>query len=247
MFGEYNKISSELYNHTKPIGKSLDGDIEYYYEKIKDIKGNILEAGVGTGRILIPYIEKGLKVDGVDISEDMINICKENCKKYNIECDLFVQNLIELNINKKYDAIIMPTGSFCLINNREDMKNVLKNFKEHLNKNGKIILDILFPVDFVENIRKTSIIKINEKTGIVYNYETLNIDWENQITHSINRYEKWVDDIFVGEELSEFNISWYGKKEFIYTLNEIGFKNISYQWDYGKDSNKSILTFEVYV
>ena len=73
MFVEYGKLSTKLYEITKPVGKSIDGDIEYYYEKLKSIEGPILEAGVGTGRMLIPFIQKGLNVEGVDLSEEMLD------------------------------------------------------------------------------------------------------------------------------------------------------------------------------
>ena len=246
MFGEYNKISSELYNFTKPIGKSIEGDLEYYYDKLKNVKGSILEAGIGTGRLLIPFAEKGLSVDGVDISKDMLDICKKKCEEYNIIADLYLQDLVKLNIDKSYDAIIMPTGSFCLINNREDIKKVLNNFLNHLNNDGFVLIDIILPVDFKENERSTSIYKLDENIGIIYRYEAISIDWVNQITYSINNYEKWENDKFVGSELSEFNISWYGCEEFTYILKEIGFKDISYTWDYDKDGNKSTITFQGY-
>jgi hypothetical protein len=49
MFNEYGKLSTMLYEHTKPIGYSINGDIEYYSEKLKNLSGRVLEAGVGTG------------------------------------------------------------------------------------------------------------------------------------------------------------------------------------------------------
>lgn len=247
MFGEYNKISSELYDFTKPIGESIGGDFEYYWNILRNLDGNVLEAGVGTGRLLIPYRRKGMKIDGVDISKEMLEICEDNCKKYNVDYELYHQDLVELNIDKKYGAIIMPTGSFCLINDRKDMKKVLKKFKNHLNKDGRIIIDIILPVDFVEYERKTKIYKLDDRTGIIHTYEALNIDWENQRTYSINRYEKWIDDKLVGEELSEFNINWYGQEEFTLILKEAGFKNIESEWNYGQDGERNTLTFQGFI
>lgn len=45
-------------------------------------------------------------------------------------------------------AIIIPTGSFCLIENREDSINALKCFYEHLNPGGRLIVDIMLPYDW---------------------------------------------------------------------------------------------------
>lgn len=80
MLGYYNKISSEVYDIDKYIGLSF-GDVEFYSDRLAACKGSILEPGVGTGRILIPLLEKGLYVDGFDVSEEMLKICRTNCEK----------------------------------------------------------------------------------------------------------------------------------------------------------------------
>lgn len=36
MFKEYGELSTKLYEITKPVGYSMGGDIEYYYEKLKN-------------------------------------------------------------------------------------------------------------------------------------------------------------------------------------------------------------------
>jgi ubiquinone/menaquinone biosynthesis C-methylase UbiE len=36
---------------------------------------NVLEPGVGTGRIALPLVERGYQVTGLDISEEMLNLC----------------------------------------------------------------------------------------------------------------------------------------------------------------------------
>lgn len=80
MLGYYSKLSSEVYDIDKYIGLSF-GDVEFYSDRLASCTGNILEPGVGTGRILIPLLEKGLKVDGFDVSEEMLKICRNNCEK----------------------------------------------------------------------------------------------------------------------------------------------------------------------
>lgn len=51
---------------------SFGGDIEFYQEKLKNFKGRILEAMVGSGRVIIPLLEAGLNVDGVDYSAEIL-------------------------------------------------------------------------------------------------------------------------------------------------------------------------------
>lgn len=65
MLGYYSRLSSEIYDIDKPIGHSF-GDIEFYMDRLKSVEGRILEPATGTGRILIPLLEKGFTVDGFD-------------------------------------------------------------------------------------------------------------------------------------------------------------------------------------
>ncbi len=72
---------TELYDFTKPVGYSLNGDIEYYEERLKTCTGRILEAAVGSGRVIIPLLEAGFKVDGIDYSPEMLESCRVRCKR----------------------------------------------------------------------------------------------------------------------------------------------------------------------
>lgn len=70
MHEEYGELSTLFYELTKPVGHSLEGDIEYYLGKLQGTKGRVLEAGVGTGRVLIPLLLNGFIADGVDSSAE---------------------------------------------------------------------------------------------------------------------------------------------------------------------------------
>jgi hypothetical protein len=52
-FSYYGELCTEVYDLTKHVGQSIGGDIEYYREKLKHCKGRILEAMVGSGRVMI--------------------------------------------------------------------------------------------------------------------------------------------------------------------------------------------------
>lgn len=128
MFSFYSTLCTELYDYTKPVGYSLNGDIEYYKERLKDCRGRILEAAVGSGRVIITLLEAGFKVDGIDYSPEMLDSCRKRCKERGLHPNLYEGSLQQFSLPHKYDAIIIPTGSFCLIENRVDSINALKCF-----------------------------------------------------------------------------------------------------------------------
>jgi SAM-dependent methyltransferase len=250
MLGYYSKLSSEVYDIDKYIGLSF-GDVEFYSDSLASCKGNILEPGVGTGRILIPLLEKGLKVDGFDVSEEMLKICRNNCEKRGLNPKLFEGNMEAVSLDTKYEAIIVPTGTFLLLHRREDSIKALKNFYNHLSNGGRLILDTFLQTDL--SIDKVSTRTWESKNGdiITLEYKVVEVDYINQYTISHNRYEKWGNGELIQTELERFPLRWYGIEEFKMILEQIGFEDIiiSADYKYGQYPTKSsqIITFEAVV
>jgi len=241
LFKEYGALSTMLYEHTKPISYSIDGDIEYYSKKLKNLSGRILEAGVGTGRLLVPLIQSGLTVDGVDLSNEMLEQCKKNMDEHGVSGNLYNQDLTKLSLPYKYDAIIIPTGSFCLLPKLK-IKEILNGFNNHLNNNGKVILDLEMPFDFKEGDSSSSKFSLSEDTGIILTTFNEKIDWFEQKVSSISKYELIKNGAVIETEYSNFTLYWYGISEFEILLNQSGFKNIQYEIGYGKNLSQ-IITF----
>ncbi|MBS4210319.1 class I SAM-dependent methyltransferase [Bacillus sp. FJAT-50079] len=247
MLGYYSKLSSEVYDLDKYIGLSF-GDVEFYSDRLAFCKGNILEPGVGTGRILIPLLEKGLKVDGFDASEEMLKICQYNCEKRGLNPKLIEGKMESVSLDTEYEAIIVPTGTFLLLHRREDSLKALNNFYNHLSNGGRLILDTFLQTDL--SIDKISTRTWESKNGDIITLETkvVEVDYINQYTISHNRYEKWSNGERIQTELERFPLRWYGIEEFKMILEQVGFENIiiSADYKYGQYPTKSsqIITFE---
>ncbi|MEN2465601.1 class I SAM-dependent methyltransferase [Ornithinibacillus sp. JPR2-1] len=247
MLGYYSKLSSEVYDIDKYIGLSF-GDVEFYSERIEDCTGNILEPGVGTGRILIPLLERGFKVDGFDVSEEMLTICRHNCDIRGLNPNVFKANMESFSLEANYEAIIVPTGTFLLLHNREDSLRALKNFYYHLQDGGRLIIDIFLPNDLTTTNVTTRTWETNDGGIITLESKLVEVDAVNQYTITHNRYEKWQNGKLIQTELERFPIRWYGVEEFKLILEQIGFKDIIISADYthGQYPTKSseIITFE---
>lgn len=247
MFGYYSSLSAEVYDIDKHVGHSF-GDVEFYGNRLESINGNILEPGVGTGRILIPLLEKGLKVDGFDVSDDMLNICRYNCEKRGLNPKLFVEHMESFSLKEEYEAIIVPTGTFLLLHKRADSLQALRNFYNHLSNGGKLIIDIFLQTDFMTGNVSTRTWDTQDDKVITLESKMVAVDHINQYTTSHNRYEKWDNGRLIETELERFSLRWYGVEEFRMILELIGYKDISLSADYNygqyPDDSTQIITFE---
>jgi SAM-dependent methyltransferase len=246
-FSYYGELCTEVYDLTKKIGQSFGGDIEYYQDKLKNCKGLILEAMVGSGRVIIPLLEAGLYVEGVDYSPEMLQSCRQHCNEFGLKPTLYESTLQDLSLPHKYEAIIIPGGSFLLIEKREESIKALKRLYEHLEPGGKLILDLFLPDTNFEigKIVRASTFTLPNGDTITLEDKLVEVDFFNQHKASHLRYEKWRNGNLIQTELQRFVLRWYGVEEFTLVLKSIGYSEIivSDGFNYGKQPTSSTQKF----
>ncbi|WP_051350884.1 class I SAM-dependent methyltransferase [[Acholeplasma] multilocale] len=241
----YGSLCSKIYDLTKPPGTSIDGDIEFYTQTLMPLDGKILEAGIGNGRMSIPLLRKGMDLVGLDNSNEMLEMCKINSEHYNVECPLVLGDLRTFEIDEKFEAIIMPNGSFCLLETREDAIETLKNFKRHLSPTGNIYIDLIYPISFKPGEKHEFDYEIDTNEEIKLINFAKEIDWLEQKTFSTLNYHQYSNGVETGFESQQFNLRWYGAEEFSLILKELGFTEISIVKNYNKASMLNLKTVTI--
>ncbi len=119
------------FNHDGP-------EIEYYRRFVEH--GPVLDVACGTGRLLVPWLQAGLDVDGCDASADMIDLCRERAEREGLAPTLFVQPMHELEPPRSYRTIVV-CGAFGLGSTRAQDAEALARFHRHLEPDGTLVLD----------------------------------------------------------------------------------------------------------
>ena len=110
---------------------------------IKNPQANyILDVACGTAEHH-KYIKGKFNVDGLDINNEFIEIAKSK----NSELNYFIADMLEFNLNKKYDVILCLFSSIAYLKTIEKIKKALATFKNHLNESGIIIIEPWFKPD----------------------------------------------------------------------------------------------------
>jgi len=228
----YGNLCTEAYNITKPIGGNYP-DVPYYIQHLSQIDGRILEAMVGTGRLLIPLLEAGLTVEGIDTSPHMLAVCRQNCAKRGLNPNLYQGSIDSLDVPNKFSAIVVTLGSFMLLEKRTSAIAALQSFARHLEPHGRIFIDLEIPVEPFkdENRVKQQEIHCPDGSMILMQFSS-QIDWLNQVQQTWIRYEKWKDSKLVDTELQYFPLHWFGQEEFKMCLKDQGYTNITLCADY---------------
>lgn len=242
-----SELAVEVYDIGIPVGHSF-GDVEYYRERLKDCRGRILEPAVGNGRILISLLEAGLTVDGLDSSPEMLALCWKHCSDRGLDPTLHEGEMQSFSLPERYDALIVPAGSFLLLEDRRDSLEALRRFHEHLVPGGRLILDLEFRTDFRLDHVSTKTFTTPEGDLITLESKLVEVDLLKQHSVVFLKYEKWSDGKLSEAELHRFPLRWYGVEEFKLVLEGEGFSDITLSagYEYGKlpSSAEQTFTFE---
>jgi SAM-dependent methyltransferase len=124
----------------------------------------ILDMGCGTGIHAELLCKKGYQVHGIDLSEDMLEIAKKRLENNQGELTFSQSNIIELNLNKKFDAVVSLFHVMCYQNSNEDLIQAFKVAKNHLNEGGLFIFDFWYGPAVLTDLPVTRVKKLENKS-----------------------------------------------------------------------------------
>ena len=156
-------------------------------------KPKILDAGCGAGYESMRLYNLGVEVVGIDISEESINIAKNN----NPNCKFELLNCLELNESLGSFDGIMAIALIVHIENK-NLNIVFKNFKKIIKINGYVFIAFVEGIGFSE---KRSYLEIN---GEKYN-RSFYLHPINEIIEIANIFGfKYVDEWFLEENIGDW-------------------------------------------
>lgn len=232
----YQSLCTEFYDLT--MLQARDRELTFYKNLLINAKGPILEAMCGSGRVLIPLLQEGLVLDGVDNSPFMLESCRQRCKNQGLTVELYNQPIQKLSLPKTYNIIFITIGSFQLIYDLTQALNTLKVLRQHLLPDGKLILENFIPWKGIKTGIHDSIIETESsfltsesKTHTLDNseirkYTKIKLNFKNQLVRNQTLYEKWKDDKLILEEEEEYLVRWYYRFEMQLFLENAGFSSV---------------------
>lgn len=138
---EYDLFVDYYEEIVRPEPNQLEEEFEFLQEVINEFKPNtksILECACGTWLIMDKFIKSEYQIDGLDLSEKML----DKAKNLIPEEKLFHEDMTKFNLWKKYDMVLCNYNSICHILKFEDWVNFFKCAKAHLNEGGVLLFDI---------------------------------------------------------------------------------------------------------
>lgn len=106
-------------------------------------EGQILELGIGTGRIAIPLLERGFSLHGIEISPRMIE--KLRAKPGGEKIVVTQGSFVEIPAPHTYSLIFAAFNTFFGLPTRDDQFNSFKSIEKALVPGGKLVIEAIVP------------------------------------------------------------------------------------------------------
>ena len=103
----------------------------------RDVWTTALDLGCGSGRLLFPFLQAGLEVDGCDYSEDMVAVCQERAEREGLSPGLYAQAMHELDLPRRYRTIY-ACDVIGLGGERRLTMQAMQRCYEHLRARGRV-------------------------------------------------------------------------------------------------------------
>lgn len=237
-------LSTRYYDLIRP--KAPVEQYDFYRDYAINAGGKILEPMCGSGRFLIPMLIEGLNIEGFDYCESMLESLRLKSSRLELYPNIWKSSIESVNLNKIYNLIFIPCGSIGVITDLVIMEDILRNFYNHLIKNGKLV----FELETINSLPERGVWRDNKallpdnKTIVCRNFITL----RNDICRSLAKYELRGNNKVINSETESFEIRIYNDEKIIKDiLYKIGFKKVNVFKSFYKErrlENNKIFIYE---
>ena len=127
--------------------RTVEEDIDFYVGLASEAEGQVVEMAVGTGRVAIPTALAGVPVIGVDSSQGMLDVCREEAEKRGVDglLDLRLGDLRDPPVIGAAGLVMVPFRSYLHLHTRADRLAALLAAREALVPGGLLAFDVFCP------------------------------------------------------------------------------------------------------
>lgn len=226
----YGSLCTEMYEilHEKAPKDELDFYLSYAEKGQK-----ILEALCGSGRFLIPFIEHGFDIYGMDLSSEMLDKLKMKAP----DARVVQADILEYSPEEQFDYIFISSGSVSLFTDIDSCKKILEKLKAMLAPKGKLVFAVCTAADRCPDDSDYKVsISVRTKEDLTLVLKSRNhYDEQSQTQFSPGIYELYDKTQLLQSQSMDFQTHLYKFGEMEQYLAEIGFAEVKTYSSFSKD------------
>ena len=135
---EYYGLMAETWDYLRGDPSGRD-DYDFYLVWIRRSGEPVLDVGCGTGRLLLAFMEAGIDIDGVDLSPEMLAICREKAAQRSLTPTLYEAAIENMELPRRYRTILAPSSVLQLITDEVAVRQATSRLFDHLLPGGRLV------------------------------------------------------------------------------------------------------------
>ncbi len=124
---------------------SIDYGFDFYLGLARAATGPVLDVACGTGRVLLPCLQAGVDVDGLDLFPGMIAQLQRKAAVLGLRPNIVEADMRSFRLERRYALIFIPFNAFVHCLTTEEQIAALVCCREHLLPGGMLAFDTFFP------------------------------------------------------------------------------------------------------
>lgn len=186
----YTGLVAELYG---PL-KSEAPDPAPYAALIRRYGEPALELGCGDGEPLLDLRRRGLQVEGVDSSADMLARCRAAAGEAGLEVVLHHQRMEALDLPRRYRTVFLAGPTFTLLPDDGTAAAALRAIRQHLADDGVAVVPLFVPTPTNQAaFGRTRETRGHDGALLRFSVRSQQRDEQTRTQRSVLRYERLSD------------------------------------------------------
>ncbi|WP_329518548.1 class I SAM-dependent methyltransferase [Spirillospora sp. NBC_01491] len=137
----YTGIVAECYAPLRSFAPTPDP----YEAFVREVGAPALELGCGDGDPLLALRRRGLDVEGVDSSADMLERCRRRAAQEGIAVTVHRQRMETLSLPRRFRAVFLAGPTFNLLPDDDTAQAALRRIRSHLVDGGAALIPLHVP------------------------------------------------------------------------------------------------------
>lgn len=224
----HGTLGTLFYDAVRP--RASNTEVAWYAARLPRDAGPVLDAMAGSGRLLVPLLEAGIQVHGVDSSEAMLASCEKRLAAAGRTTRLYRQSVAALNLPARYAAVFIAAGGFQLLADPIMALDALLRIRAHLIDPGLLLLDLFVPTQ-AEHPPGAPIVEVRTVTP----HEGVQIGLRSETSLDVDRhridvkarYERRDRSAITAREDETRALTWYSEDEAVTLVRDAGYRELS--------------------
>jgi hypothetical protein len=146
--------------------------------------GPALELGIGGGRIALPLAAQGIRVDGIDISQRMVDSLRS--QPGGAEIHVTMADFADVPVQGVYRLIYVVANTFMNLATQERQVQCMENVAGHLTDDGVFVTELLLPwhlgLQDDQYVRAEGVDRDSVKLDVLQHDGATQVLYENHVT-----------------------------------------------------------------